>query len=140
MLSYCKTGDPRDSWGWGFTVEPRWLRAHVAVALAGFLHQDLSTPRGSLFSSSCSSEFWKTEGSDTRVMDIPPPAASFQGEHCSALGPHQTFAHDAVSYRGWVGLKHAVSQEPSLMLLPYVEAEGGWGVLVRAAYAGPLHA
>lgn len=42
--------------------------------------------------------------------------------------------------RGWMGLKHALPQEPSLILLPRVRA-AGWGwVLVRAANAGPIHA
>lgn len=35
--------------------------------LAGFSHQDLSAPRGSLFSSSRSPESWKKEGSGARV-------------------------------------------------------------------------
>lgn len=54
----------------------------------GFSHQDLSAPRGSLFSSSCSPESWKTEDCDTRVRDVPP--ASFQGKRALLCGLTET--------------------------------------------------
>lgn len=54
---------------------------------AGCSHQALSAPRGSLLSTSCSSESWKTEGCDSGVGGVPPATGPFWGEHCPALGP-----------------------------------------------------
>lgn len=103
---------------------------------AGCSHQALSAPRGSLLSTSCSSESWKTEGCDSGVW----------GAFLLQLYPS-----GGNTARLW-GLKHALSQastsqEPSPHARTHAAAscggggwKWGWGVPVRGAYAGAAHA
>lgn len=95
--------------------------------MAGFSHQDLSAPRGSLFSSP---ESWKTEGCDARVRDVPPPA-SFPRD--TALPRASLLLLMMLLHTGLGRPKARLPQEPPLTLLPHAgEILMGAGVCVGA--------